>query len=549
MIIAVAVLNASFGPTMDCYVAAGNSQDSTQRQMFEEMDHIAAQNPSGARAMLGLSNVAHSLSFAKPASFFSPAPEQGRHLQYGTTLPNDDSCPGWGLAPNDGTCEDGGIGSKAAFCECGTDVSDCGPVLIRVFLIAAHTLPTPLPPSSDYGNTADYENMAGYRDYGYGQRNTGSTHGANSEDVSTKAVEDAVLGVFNPLLIIPGIICSLFLLCASALTLKNPDGCAMVVFMFGTIFVFVGLIIYVISTFIFLVYVNVFIDMMKSATTPSPGMAKCIDDSQAMFSGVGVGCLIGSIGAFGSFVAAICATCGIRKVRTKEQGGTSAHAHYYDEDQPAPQVATAIGVTIEVLSGGHITGDTVYYTGKSHTFPSGNKLVQGQQGEVTGSGSGEKKDTHLLVLFPGNKGSVGLRATDVSRDPAPLPGGLVTGPVTARGEKKVAGAHKVVIVTDVAGGCAASNLVVKGDTILAINGTPLTDEVQGRALARAAVGKVDLSILRGGAHVTITADKPEAATRLGVTMKNLPLASMAQPMAAPVVYAQPMATSMEGTSF
>ena len=104
-------------------------------------------------------------------------------------------------------------------------------------------------------------------------------------------------------------------------------------------------------------------------------------------------------------------------------------------------------------------------------------------------------------------------------------------------------------MTDVAGGCAASNLVVKGDTILAINGTPLTDEVQGRALARAAVGKVDLSILRGGAHVTITADKPETATRLGVTMKNLPLASMAQPMAAPVVYAQPMATSLEGTSF
>ena len=71
-----------------------------------------------------------------------------------------------------------------------------------------------------------------------------------------------------------------------------------------------------------------------------------------------------------------------------------------------------------VLSG--LTGDTVYYTAKSHTFPSGNKLVHGQQGEVTGSGSGEKKGTHLLVLFPGNKGSVGLRATDVSRDP-PLP--------------------------------------------------------------------------------------------------------------------------------
>ena len=38
----------------------------------------------------------------------------------------------------------------------------------------------------------------------------------------------------------------------------------------------------------------------------------------------------------------------------------------------------------------------------------------------------------------------------------------------------------------------------------------------------------------------------EAATRLGVTMKNLSLASMAQPMAAPVVYAQPMAARMKG---
>ena len=48
MIIAVAVLNAKFGPTMDCFVNAGNSPDSTRRQMFEEMDHIAAQNPSTA---------------------------------------------------------------------------------------------------------------------------------------------------------------------------------------------------------------------------------------------------------------------------------------------------------------------------------------------------------------------------------------------------------------------------------------------------------------------------------------------------------------------
>ena len=43
---------------------------------------------------------------------------------------------------------------------------------------------------------------------------------------------------------------------------------------------------------------------------------------------------------------------------------------------------------------------------------------------------------------------------------------------------------------DVDDGCAASGLVVRGDRILAINGTMVTDEVQGRALAKAAVGKV-----------------------------------------------------------
>ena len=41
-----------------------------------------------------------------------------------------------------------------------------------------------------------------------------------------------------------------------------------------------------------------------------------------------------------------------------------------------------------------------------------------------------------------------------------------------------------VQVTDVADGCAASGLVIKGDTILSINGTPVTDEVQGLSSAR-----------------------------------------------------------------
>ena len=34
-----------------------------------------------------------------------------------------------------------------------------------------------------------------------------------------------------------------------------------------------------------------------------------------------------------------------------------------------------------------------------------------------------------------------------------------------------------VIVTDVADGCAASGLGMKGDKVLAINGTPVTDEI------------------------------------------------------------------------
>jgi len=73
-----------------------------------------------------------------------------------------------------------------------------------------------------------------------------------------------------------------------------------------------------------------------------------------------------------------------------------------------------------------------------------------------------------------------------------------------------------VQVTDVADGCAASGLVIKGDTILSINGTPVTDEVQGRALARAAVGKVEFSLLRGDTEVSVTALKPEPAAPVSV---------------------------------
>ena len=58
-----------------------------------------------------------------------------------------------------------------------------------------------------------------------------------------------------------------------------------------------------------------------------------------------------------------------------------------------------------------------------------------------------------------------------------------------------------VIVTDVADDCAASGLVLKGDMLLTINGTRVIDEAQGRALAKAAVGEVIFSVLRGGGRV------------------------------------------------
>ena len=49
---------------------------------------------------------------------------------------------------------------------------------------------------------------------------TGGTGGSNSpdsgSDASLKQVKDGVLGVYNPLSIAPGVICSLFLLCAVA---------------------------------------------------------------------------------------------------------------------------------------------------------------------------------------------------------------------------------------------------------------------------------------------------------------------------------------------
>ena len=83
-----------------------------------------------------------------------------------------------------------------------------------------------------------------------------------------------------------------------------------------------------------------------------------------------------------------------------------------------------------------------------------------------------------------------------------------------------AGGGGNVKVTAVADGCAATGFLVEGDQICAINGTITTDETQATNLAKAAVGDVVYSILRGDDAMTVTVNKPTATTRLGVTVKD-----------------------------
>ena len=70
----------------------------------------------------------------------------------------------------------------------------------------------------------------------------------------------------------------------------------------------------------------------------------------------------------------------------------------------------------DTLPGGYKVGEKVFFTGASETFPSGNKLVHGQQGEVVGPGTGEThKGKGVAVLFPGNTGSIECYLTTVRR--------------------------------------------------------------------------------------------------------------------------------------
>ena len=60
-------------------------------------------------------------------------------------------------------------------------------------------------------------------------------------------------------------------------------------------------------------------------------------------------------------------------------------------------------------------GEKVFYTGASRTFPDGDKLVHGQQGEVKGPGTGDDVDTRVCVRFPGNTGDANCYLTQVRR--------------------------------------------------------------------------------------------------------------------------------------
>ena len=59
------------------------------------------------------------------------------------------------------------------------------------------------------------------------------------------------------------------------------------------------------------------------------------------------------------------------------------------------------------LPGGWKRKDLPYFTGSSHAFPSGDKLVHGQQGEVVGPATLEThKGKGVNVRFPGNTASI-----------------------------------------------------------------------------------------------------------------------------------------------
>ena len=69
------------------------------------------------------------------------------------------------------------------------------------------------------------------------------------------------------------------------------------------------------------------------------------------------------------------------------------------------------------IPGGLKVGDSMYFTGEGMTFPSGNRLVYGALGKVTGPAVGQWKETGVQVMFEGNSASLNLYVNTLSKTP------------------------------------------------------------------------------------------------------------------------------------
>jgi len=87
-----------------------------------------------------------------------------------------------------------------------------------------------------------------------------------------------------------------------------------------------------------------------------------------------------------------------------------------------------------VLANGLKVGDRVYWQGGKHRFPSGNCLMFGLQGGITGCGSTEKK---IKVLFDGNESATEASLVQICVKAPVIPGGYeVSDEVHYCGEKE-----------------------------------------------------------------------------------------------------------------
>ena len=95
-------------------------------------------------------------------------------------------------------------------------------------------------------------------------------------------------------------------------------------------------------------------------------------------------------------------------------------------------IETASSATVPgLLPGGYTCGERIYYTGPSKTFPTGNKVTHGQEGEVTGQPDSDHPvfGKGVRVMFPGNtQKAMSVFLEHLSRiPPPPLPGGYALG--------------------------------------------------------------------------------------------------------------------------